>query len=127
MTSSNFAETIIGEATMDACDKIAAMMNEKLPGLQKKQVDIEALVADVSGATVTLAAGGNDGIVAGDRFEIFKILSEIKDPVSGEVLDKKVEKTGELVINNVRDRIASGTYTGGPVAAKTSVARKIMK
>jgi hypothetical protein len=99
----------------------------RIPGLPKGELDIEALVADVSGATITLAAGSNDGIVAGDRFEVFKILSEIKDPVSGEVLDKKVEKSGELVINTVRDRIASGTYTGGPVAAKTSVARKIMK
>ena len=127
MTSSNFAQTIIGEATIDAVDKIAATMNTKIPGLPKKQVEIEALVADVAGNTVTLAAGSNDGIAVGDRFEVFKILSEIKDPKTGEVLDQKVEKAGEMVISAVRERIATGNYTGGAVAAKTSVARKIMQ
>jgi len=127
MTSSNFAETIIGEATVDAVDKITAAMNAKIPGLPKKQIEIEALVADVAGNTVTLAAGSNDGINVGDRFEVFKILSEIKDPKTGEVLDQKVEKSGEMVIATVRERIATGNYTGGAVAAKTSVARKIMQ
>jgi curli biogenesis system outer membrane secretion channel CsgG len=127
MTSSNFAETIIGEATMDACDKIAAIMNQKIPGLPKKQVTVEARVADVTGSTVTLAAGSNDGIVAGDRFEVFRIISEIKDPVSGEVLDQKVEKAGEMVIGSVRDRIASGSYAGSPVNAKDYLARKVMQ
>ena len=127
MTASNFAQTIIGEATMDACDKLAAIMNSKIPGLAKHQVDVEALVADVSGSSVTLAAGANDGIAVGDRFEVFHIVSEIKDPVSGEVLDKKVEKSGELTITSVRDRIASGQYSGGPVAPKTYVARKILQ
>jgi curli biogenesis system outer membrane secretion channel CsgG len=127
MTASNFAQTIIGEATMDACDKLAAIMNSKIPGLAKHQVDVEALVADVSGSSVTLAAGANDGIAVGDRFEVLHIVSEIKDPVSGEVLDKKVEKSGELTITSVRDRIATGTYSGGPVAPKTYVARKILQ
>jgi len=125
MSSSNFGQTIIGEATIDACDKLAAFMNSKVPTLPKKQVEIEARVADVSGKTVTLAAGSNDGIQVGDHFEIFHILSEIKDPVSGEVLDSKVEKTGEMVITAVRERVAFGQYTGGPVSVKSSTARKV--
>jgi curli biogenesis system outer membrane secretion channel CsgG len=127
MTASNFAQTIIGEATIDACDKLAAIMNSKIPGLAKHQVDIEARIADVTGSTVTLAAGANDGIAVGDRFEVFRIVSEIKDPVSGEVLDQKVEKSGELTITSVRDRIATGQYSGGPVAPKTYTARKILQ
>ena len=126
MTARNFAETIIGEATIEACDKLAAIMNSKIPGLPKHQVDVEALIADVSGGTVTLAKGSNDGIAVGDRFEIFHILSEIKDPVTGEVLDQKVEKTGQLTIVSVRERIATGQYSGGAVAAKTYLARKVL-
>jgi curli biogenesis system outer membrane secretion channel CsgG len=127
MTSSNFGQTIIGEATIDACDKLAAYMNSKVPGLPKKQMQIEARVADVSGNVVTLAAGSNDGIQVGDRFEVFHILSEIKDPVSGEVLDSKVEKTGEMVITSVRERVAFGQYSGGAVSVKNSTARKIQQ
>ena len=125
MTSSNFGETIIGEATIQAVDKIAEMMNTKVPTLPRKQLEIEARVADVSGGTVTLAAGSNDGIQVGDHFEVFHIISEIKDPVSGEVLDSKVEKTGTLVITSVRERIAMGQYSGGPVSVKNFTARKI--
>ena len=127
MTSSNFGETIIGEATIQCVDKIAQLMNDKVPTLPKKQLDVEARVADVSGGVVTLAGGSNDGIQVGDRFEVFHIISEIKDPVSGEVLDSKVEKTGEMVITSVRDRIAMGQYSGGPVSAKNFTARKIMQ
>jgi curli biogenesis system outer membrane secretion channel CsgG len=125
MTSSNFAETIIGEATIAVCDELAAMMNTKVASLPKRQVDVEAYVAAVSGSTVTLAAGANEGIAVGDRFEVFKIVSEVKDPITGEVLDLDVQKSGELVISSVRERIASGQYTGGPVAAKTHLARKM--
>ncbi len=125
MSSSNFGQTIIGEATIDACDKLAEFMNSKVPGLPKKQLQIEARVADVSGGVVTLAAGSNDGIQVGDRFEVFHIISEIKDPVSGEILDSKVEKSGDLVITQVRDRVAFGQYSGGPVSVKNSTARKI--
>jgi curli biogenesis system outer membrane secretion channel CsgG len=127
MSSSNFGQTIIGEATIDACNKLADIMNAKVPGLPKKQLDIEARVADVSGSTVTLAAGGNDGIQVGDRFEVFHIISEIKDPVSGEVLDSKVEKTGEMVITSVRDRVAFGQYSGGTISVKNSTARKVQQ
>jgi curli biogenesis system outer membrane secretion channel CsgG len=124
MTSSNFAQTIIGEATLDVVDKIAAVMNSKVPGLPKRDIDIEARVADVSGGVVTIAAGANDGIAVGDRFEVFRIVSQIKDPVTGEVLDNKTERLGELVINSVRDRISSGPYAGASVSSKDGLVRK---
>jgi curli biogenesis system outer membrane secretion channel CsgG len=127
MTSANFAETIIGEATMAACDKLAQIMNDTIPNLPKRQVPVEALVADVTGSTVTIAAGSNDFVAVGDRFEVFRILAEIKDPVSGEVLDQKVEKTGNLVISGVRERVAEGRYSGAPVAVKSFVARKVLQ
>jgi len=127
MTSSNFGQTIIGEATIAACDKLADIMNAKIPTLPRKQLSIEARIADVSGGTLTLAAGGNDGIQVGDHFEVFRVISEIKDPTTGEILDSKVEKKGELVITQVRDRIAIGQYSGAPITVQASVARKIMQ
>src|SRR5262249_32187783 len=60
MTSKNFAETIIGEATMDACDHLAKMMNDTVPTLPPKAIPVEAYVADVTGSVVTLAKGSSD-------------------------------------------------------------------
>jgi curli biogenesis system outer membrane secretion channel CsgG len=124
MTSTNFAETIIGEAVIDAANKLATVMHEKVGGLPVRQVDIEARVAAVSGTQVTIAAGANQGVVVGDRFEVFRIVREIKDPVTGEVLDNEVAKLGDLVITTVRERVATGSYTGAAVSEKNGLARK---
>jgi curli biogenesis system outer membrane secretion channel CsgG len=127
MASSNFAETIIGEAVMDVADKLTAILNSKASSVSVKQSEVEARVADVTGQTVTIAAGSNAGIAVGDRFDVFRIISEIKDPVTGEVLDSNVSKLGELVITSVRERIASGQYTGGAVTAKDGLVRRVIR
>ena len=114
MTSSNFAETIIGEATIQACDMLAATINEKIPSMPKRIVEVESRVAAVSGGTLTIAAGTNDSVAIGDKFEVFKILGEIKDPVTKEVLELSTQKVGDLVITSVRERIATGGYAGAP-------------
>jgi len=124
MTSSNFAETIVGEATMDCVNKLADQLNEKAATLQSKQVEIETRVADAAGSTVILAAGANDGVQVGDRFEIGHIVRQVLDPTTKEVLDIVTEKVGVLVITSVRDRTATGNYTGQPAKVNDS-AKKI--
>ena len=115
MTSSNFAETIIGEATIAACDMLAAKINEKIPNMPKRFVELESRVAVVSGSTLTVAAGTNDSVAVGDKFEVFKILGETKDPVTKEVLDLQTQKVGDMVITSVRERVATGGYAGAAV------------
>jgi curli biogenesis system outer membrane secretion channel CsgG len=114
MTSSNFAETIIGEATIQACDNLAVIINDKIPSMPKRFVDLESRVALVSGANLTISAGTNDSVAVGDKFEVFKILGEVKDPVTKEVLEFQTQKVGDLVITSVRERIATGGYVGSP-------------
>lgn len=127
MTSQNFAETIIGEAVIATTDKLAAMMNEKVPNLPRRQVDIEARVATASAASLTITAGSNSGVEVGQTFDVFRVVSEIKDPVSGEVLDNEVEALGVLTITTVRERVATGTYAGKPVTTKDGLVRRRMQ
>jgi curli biogenesis system outer membrane secretion channel CsgG len=114
--ASNFAETIIGEAVMDACDKLSADLSTR--GMEAagsaKAIEIEALVADVSGGSMTITAGSQAGLRVGAKLTVYHKGKEIKDPTSGEVLDVQVTPIGSLVITNVRDRISTGTYTGSP-------------
>ncbi len=112
MTSSNFAETIIGEATQDCVNKLADILKEQTKSMKKSIREVEGRVADVSGGTLVINVGANDGVSAGEVFEILKIVREVKDPVTKETLDLVTEKTGEMTINSVRDKIASGTYVG---------------
>lgn len=123
MTSSNFAETIIGEATQDCVNKLAEILLGQTANMKKAVREVEGRVADVSGKTLVLNVGSNDGVNVGEVFEILNIVREVKDPVTKETLDVVTEKTGEMTITSVRDKVATGTYTGS--AAKVGfMARK---
>ena len=114
--ANNFAETIIGEAVMDACDKLAQDLNQRATNVASsaRDIEVDARVADVSGEIVTINAGAQSGIQTGSRLTVYRKGKEIKDPVTNEVLDVQVTPIGTIVITNVRDRVASGTYAGNP-------------
>ena len=102
MSSSNFQETVIGEATVDCVNKLAAITNSKEQQIVPKSNEVEAKIAEIAGNKIYLAAGSNDGIQQCDKFEVSRVVKEIKDPSTGEVLDLQVEKVGELMVTEVR-------------------------
>ncbi len=116
MTSSNFADTIIGEATQDAVNKIAAILEQKVPALAAKSRVVEGRVASIDGCTLYLSVGGNAGVQVGDHFEISQIVKEVIDPETKEVLDKQVARVGDFYVSNVRDTTVSGQYGGQPLS-----------
>ena len=126
MTSSNFAQTIIGEATQDCVNKLADILKDQSASMKKTVREVETSVADVTGNTLVIAAGGNDGVNVGEVFEIHQIVREVKDPTTKEVLDRITNKVGEMTITSVRDKIATGTYVGSP-AKVGYLARKKMQ
>jgi len=125
MNSSNFAETIIGEATMDCVNKLAEILNGQSTNMKKTVREVETSVADVSGNILTIAAGANDGVNAGEVFEIHMVDREVRDPTTKEVLDKITHMVGTLTITNVRDKISSGTYSGSPAKVGMLARKKI--
>jgi len=112
MTSSNFQETIIGEATVESVTKLAAIANSKEQQIAPKSSEVEAKIAEIAGNKIYLAAGGNDGVQQCDKFEVSRVIKEIKDPSTGEVLDLQVEKVGELMVTEVRDKISIAYFNG---------------
>ena len=116
MTSSNFQQTIIGEATSNAVTKVVEFLETRVPKLPAKPRAIEGRIAVIGTGQATLAVGSNDGVLRGDRFEILQINGEIRDPATKEVIDIDAVKIGELVVDTVRDRTASGAYGGQPLS-----------
>ena len=112
MTSSNFGQTIIGEATQDCVNKLADILLQQSATMKKAVREVETRVADVSGNTLVIAAGANDGVNVGETFEILKVVREVRDPTTKEVLDTITQKTGEMTVTSVRDKIATGSYVG---------------
>ncbi len=126
MTSANFGETIIGEATMDAVNKLALNINsaDLTGGADSRENDLDAKVADVSGSSITINAGTAAGLRVGQTFTIYHKGKEIKDPSTGEVLDVQTTPLGTLTITLVRDKISVGNYAGGAPPVVGDIVRK---
>jgi curli biogenesis system outer membrane secretion channel CsgG len=125
MTSSNFAQTIIGEATQDCVNKLAEILLGQTANMKKAVREVEGRVADVSGKTLVLNVGSTDGVNVGEVFEILRIVREVKDPVTKETLDVVTEKTGEMTVTSVRDKVATGSYTGSAAQVGFMARKKI--
>ena len=124
-TASNFAETIIGEAVMDACDKLAIQLSGQAGQASGgRHIDIEALVATVEGSSVVINAGSATGVQVGDTFEVQRVLREVRDPQTKEVLDVVTQPVGTLKIGTVREKISIGTLIGGPAKEGDRVVKK---
>ena len=125
MTSSNFGQTIIGEATQDCVNKLADILKQQTATMKKSVREVEGRVADVSGNTLVLNVGSADGVNVGETFEVLRIVREVKDPVTKETLDVVTEKTGEMTITSVREKIATGAYTGSTPGVGFMARKKI--
>jgi curli biogenesis system outer membrane secretion channel CsgG len=116
--SANFAQTIIGEAVIDACNKLAEQLNEQASGASSsRSTELEAVIAAVDGNQVYLNMGTSSGVQPGDRFEVSHVVKEILDPVTKEVLDKVTRPIGFITISAAREKTSSGTFQGSSIPA----------
>lgn len=127
MTSANFGQTIIGEATMTSVDKLAADLNNNEGKIPMRNLDVESRIAEVVDKQIYLSGGSFDGINKCDRFEIHKIVKEVKDPVTKDVIDMVTEKVGDFIATEVRDRVAIGAYNGTAKPEVGYLAKKVQK
>jgi len=114
MGSSNFANTIIGEATRLAVDSLTGQLAAAAGGIQETKVEIRALVADVSGGDVTINVGTGAGVKVGAEYDVMRPGREIKDPATGRVLRRTTTPVGKLKVTQADEGSATGTLTGGP-------------
>jgi curli biogenesis system outer membrane secretion channel CsgG len=112
MGSSNFANTILGEATTQATTALAGQLKTTSARIPAKVVVVDALVADVTGNTVIINSGSRGGVKVGDRLAVKRTGREIRDPATGKVLRRMEENLGEITITEVDDGSAVGKYSG---------------
>jgi curli biogenesis system outer membrane secretion channel CsgG len=99
--SSDFQQTIIGEAVKAAVDQMTAGVIGSADKLQMRIVKVEGLVAAVDGGQIVLNVGAKTGIKVGDHMSVERVTSTIKDPATGAVLRKMTTKLGELEVTDV--------------------------
>ncbi len=114
MSSSNFASTILGEATRLAVDSLVIELAAAAPKIRESIAAITALVADVSGDHLIINVGTAGGVRIGTEYVVVRPGREIKDPATGNVLRRETAPVGKIKITTADERSATGTLTGDP-------------
>jgi curli biogenesis system outer membrane secretion channel CsgG len=112
MTSSNFADTVLGEAVNAASAQLVTELNTAAARVPVKQVNIDGLVADVSGDTLVINVGTRGGVKVGDTLSVRRTGREIRDPASGKVIRRVEENVGQIAITEADETSAVGKFTG---------------
>jgi curli biogenesis system outer membrane secretion channel CsgG len=101
--SSDFQQTIIGEAVKAAVDQMSGGVIASNTKLETRTVQVEGLVAFVEMQKVVLNVGAKNGLKVGDQLQIERVTQEIKDPATGKVLRRMSNKLGTVEVSEVDD------------------------
>ena len=116
MGSSNFGNTILGEATHKAVDDMGAQLDASASKVPTVKLEVSGLVADVSGNTLILNVGKKAGLKVGDILEINRPVRVVKDPATGTVIKSITDKVGSATVTEVDDDSATATFSGAGAA-----------
>jgi curli biogenesis system outer membrane secretion channel CsgG len=114
--SSDFQQTIIGEAVKAAVEKMSAEVISDRPKVEIRQaptVTVQGLVAAVAGAQIVLNVGGKAGVKVGDQFSVERVSQEIKDPATGKVIRRLSSSIGILKVVDVDDQSSVAEVVSG--------------
>ena len=111
--SSDFQQTIIGEATKAAVDKLSADLVTDVPKVGVRTVTVEGEVAAVDSGQIILNVGKKAGVNVGDQFEVMRVTREIKDPETGKLLRRMTTTVGIIKATDVDDVSAVCTPVSG--------------
>jgi curli biogenesis system outer membrane secretion channel CsgG len=113
MGSSNFRDTILGEATHAAVDDVAQQLIASADRVPTHKIEIRGLVADVDGNSLVLNVGKSQGVSAGDTLKILRVTRTVKDPATGKVLREVTTEVGACQVGEVDDNSCVATVTSG--------------
>ena len=112
MGSSNFAESILGEAVNASVASLGQQLDDKADSLPTVKVVVAGLVADVESNTLILNVGTKNGVKVGDHLGVFHKGKEIRDPATNKVLRTINTRLGDVTITEADETSATGTFSG---------------
>jgi len=101
--SSDFQNTIIGEAVKLAVEQTSSELIADAPKLSARTISVSGLVAAVDGGQVVLNVGAKAGLKVGDQLNVERVTKEIKDPATGKVIRRLASPIGVVKITDVDD------------------------
>jgi curli biogenesis system outer membrane secretion channel CsgG len=111
--SSDFQNTIIGEAVKSAVEQMSSGIIAGNTKLQVRQVMVQGLVAAVDSGQVVLNVGGKAGLKVGDQLNVERVTKEIKDPATGKVIRRMTSTVGVVRVTDVDEESAVASAVSG--------------
>src|SRR5271157_517686 len=111
--SSDFQQTILGEAVNAAVTQMSEGLVADAPKLEARTVTVEGLVAAVDGGQIVLNVGAKAGLKVGDQLNVERVTREIKDPATGQTIRRMTSPVGVIRLTDVDDISAVGTPVSG--------------
>ncbi len=111
--SSDFEQTIIGEAVKAAMQQLSSGLIAGASKVGARTINIQALIAFVDPHSVVLNVGAKSGLKVGDQLSVERVLREIKDPATGQVLRRMTDKIGTLQVTDIDEISASCKIVSG--------------
>jgi curli biogenesis system outer membrane secretion channel CsgG len=111
--SSDFQNTIIGEAVKEAVEDTTAELIRQRSRVVARAVTVQGLVAAVDGGQIILNVGGSVGVKVGDRLSVQRTSQEIKDPATGKVIRRLSTEIGVLRVTEVDDESSVAEVESG--------------
>jgi curli biogenesis system outer membrane secretion channel CsgG len=113
MSSSDFRETILGEATHSAAESLTSDLltaDERIP---VKERVIRGLIAYVEGNLVILNVGSSHGVQEGTELNVERVKQTIKDPATGNILRELTDTIGTIRVTKADDGSSEATIISG--------------
>jgi curli biogenesis system outer membrane secretion channel CsgG len=111
--SSDFQNTIIGEAVKAAVEQTSTEVISDKDKLVARTVTVEGLIAAVDGGQIILNVGSKAGVKVGDQLTVERVSKEIKDPSTGKVIRRMSTSVGVVKVTDVDDISAVATTVSG--------------
>lgn len=123
------AETIVAkeeQASSNNIESIEASVGKVAIAIYNDLPLVEGYVVQVEADQVFLDLGSEKGIRKGTKCVVFKEGKEIKHPVTGEILGKKVTKLGEVVVVQVQEKLSIAKFVEGKSHDKISAGDRVV-
>lgn len=111
--SSDFQQTILGEAVNKAVTELSTNVIAGNTKLQTRTISVEGLVAAVDGGQIVVNVGAKAGLKVGDQLNVERVTKEIKDPATGKVLRRMATALGVIKVTDVDDVSAVAVVVSG--------------
>jgi curli biogenesis system outer membrane secretion channel CsgG len=112
----NNTDALLSKAADDAVNQLATSIAAEAPRLAALPASlptVAALVADIAGNQVIINKGSQDGFRVGMTVSIERVVREVKDPATGEVLRTVTTPIGRIELTEVDGRSSMGRVVNG--------------